>query len=194
MKIPKVSDDEIAAIKRLLRYEEGKVFWREDRNSRIKSGDRAGSLSSSGYRVIKLKGRPHKEHRIIWILINGTPPLDTLDHINGIKDDNRPSNLRELSHKENHRAHKNKKKGASSKYRGVHWSQQKWRALITTDGKLQHIGRFTSEIEAARAYDKKAIELGFDVQALNFKEEWDYESETQRISSDGTPIHGQQNV
>lgn len=54
------------------------------------------------------------------------------------------------------------KRTFSSKYRGVYWNRecQAWRARLWHDKKSQHIGNFKSEIEAAKAFDKRAREVG----------------------------------
>ena len=48
-----------------------------------------------------------------------------------------------------------------SKYVGVAWNRQteKWRATITKQGKFSHLGYFSIEEEAARAYDLEAGDL-----------------------------------
>lgn len=50
---------------------------------------------------------------------------------------------------------------ASSRYRGVSWikSRNKWQAGVKHKGKMYHAGRFTDELDAARAYDEKALEV-----------------------------------
>lgn len=66
------------------------------------------------------------------------------------------------------------KKPQSSRYRGVFWvkAERKFRAQVIHKKKLYHIGTFNSEIEAARAYNKKAKELKGDKAKLNvIKEE-----------------------
>jgi hypothetical protein len=174
MKPRKVSDADVALISSILEYRDGGVFWLENRGPNAKKGTRAGCVHSlSGYRIIGIKARTYREHRLCWLLVHGVMPSGGLDHINGIKTDNRVENLREASVIQNNRAFKTPRKGVSSKYRGVSFlkSYGKWVASIKKDGRSIHIGRFTSETEAGRAYDKKAIEFGFDVQALNFKQE-----------------------
>lgn len=49
----------------------------------------------------------------------------------------------------------------TSKYKGLHWDivTRKWRVEITKDGKRYKLGRFKCEIEAAKAYNTKALEL-----------------------------------
>ena len=171
MKIRKVSDEEIAEIQRLFRYEDGKVFWRADYGRRIKAGDRAGTLDKNGYRKIVIKKRPYGEHRLVWILIHGKAPADFLDHINGARGDNHIENLREATHAENLRAYRILRKNTSSKYRGVFFCNTygKFHSRAQVHRKNHHFGYFTCEVEAARAYDKGALKLGFAKEALNFK-------------------------
>ncbi len=50
----------------------------------------------------------------------------------------------------------------SSKFRGVSWSKKKkqWHAQIRVAGKLENLGFFDDEKEAARVFDTRAAELG----------------------------------
>jgi len=45
--------------------------------------------------------------------------------------------------------------GSSSKYKGVAWHKRrgKWQAYIKIGDKIRHLGVFTDELAAARAYD-----------------------------------------
>jgi hypothetical protein len=94
-------------------------------------------------------------HRAI---MNPAPGLVT-DHINRDGLDNRRANLRVCTHSEN-RKNSTKRRGASSQFLGVAWYKQtaKWHAQIAVDGRRRHLGFYTDEIEAARAYDAAAIE------------------------------------
>ena len=89
-----------------------------------------------------------------------------VDHKNGNGLDNRRCNLRPLHCSKNQLGFLTKRKKAKSKYRGVTWGG--WLATICKSGKRFYIGQFSTEIEAAMAYDKKAVELGFFNEALNF--------------------------
>lgn len=102
-------------------------------------------------------------------IVNANENKTIIDHINGNGLDNRIGNLRIVTKSENSRAFKLKKENSTSKYRGVFKpkSTQKWRARITLGGIDKHIGYYKTEIEAAMAYNKKAIELGFLPEALN---------------------------
>eukprot|EP00884_Botryococcus_braunii_P001467 jgi/Botrbrau1/11320/Bobra.0038s0080.1 len=59
----------------------------------------------------------------------------------------------------------------TSEYRGVSFyrSTNKWRAQIRSDRVSYCLGYFKTEEQAAKAYDKKLIELGGSLDKLNFK-------------------------
>lgn len=111
------------------------------------------------------KSHTIKMHRSIL----KAPINQQIDHINHNGLDNRKSNLRIVSfsvNAQNSCLHKNTK----SKYRGVyHQSDCKsWAARIGFNNETYHLGSFSSEIEAARAYDKKAEELFGEFAFVNF--------------------------
>jgi hypothetical protein len=87
------------------------------------------------------------------------PGQDT-DHVNGDKLDNRRSNLRTCHRQENTR-NVDKRSGGTSRFKGVHWhpGAQKWRAMICVNKRSIHIGYFSTQEEAAVAYNEKAREL-----------------------------------
>ena len=56
----------------------------------------------NGYRLYDLKGKIKSGHRIVWeAFIGNIPENYEIDHINGNRDDNRLTNLRLVTHKEN---------------------------------------------------------------------------------------------
>ena len=81
-----------------------------------------------------------------------------VDHINGNGLDNRKSNLRVVTPRQNTQNLKIKK---SSKYPGVSWNKnaQKWQVRIQLNGKIKHLGLFMDEREAAKAYEQACREL-----------------------------------
>jgi hypothetical protein len=97
------------------------------------------------------------------------PPHLYVDHKNRNGLDNRKSNLRLCTHFQNQQNRRPSLNG-KSKYKGVCWSKRhkKFRARITYNKKSFHLGLFDSEIDAAKAYDKKARELFGEFAYLNF--------------------------
>lgn len=117
-------------------------------------------------------GRPRKVylHRVLTKAGSG----QIVDHINRNSLDNRKSNLRIASSSINNiNRGKNKSwrgKPTSSKYKGVSWSNkgEKWHSYIWCDDERVHLGYFTEERDAARAYDAMAHELYGEYAYLNF--------------------------
>ena len=95
-----------------------------------------------------------------------------VDHIDGNKDNNSVSNLRMATISQN-QANSCKQPNTYSKYKGVTWDKHKnmWTSFIsqTINGKRKHIriGLFTTEKDAALAYDKSAIEAFGDFAKTN---------------------------
>lgn len=105
-------------------------------------------------------------HRFIL----NTPDGLYTDHINNDKLDNRKSNLRVCTQSEN-MANVLPIKNKSSKYKGVYLNKRenKWYVQARFKNKRVFIGIFDDEIEAAKAYDKKALELFGEFAKLNFE-------------------------
>lgn len=103
--------------------------------------------------------------------IMNAPKGKEVDHINHDTLDNRRCNLRVCTRSENNRNSK-KMKNTSSKYKGVSWYKtcKNWAAKIYINKKNLHIGYFSSEVEAAKAYDKKARDHFGTFANLNFPE------------------------
>lgn len=80
-----------------------------------------------------------------------------VDHVNHDGLDNRRSNLRVVTRTKNAQ-NQRPQEGCSSVFKGVslHKRNKKWQALIRVNRKLIYIGYFTSELDAARAYDAAA--------------------------------------
>lgn len=95
-------------------------------------------------------------HRVVLSRKLGYSDFQETDHKNQNKLDNRRGNLRPATCSQN-QGNKKAQKG-SSKFKGVSWYKRckKWRACIQSEGKNKHLGLFTDEIEAAKAYNKAA--------------------------------------
>ena len=83
--------------------------------------------------------------------------LLVVDHINNNKLDNRPENLQIVTQRVNN----SKDSISTSQYIGVSWekSYNKWRAEIRINGRSKFLGRFTQEIDAAKAYENELNKL-----------------------------------
>lgn len=98
------------------------------------------------------------------MIMNGKG-VDHIDH-NGLN--NMRSNLRFCSPREN-MMNTRKRKNTSSVYKGVnfHKRDKKWQAQIIINGKHIHLGYFNSEVNAAKAYNVRAMELFGEFANLN---------------------------
>lgn len=118
-------------------------------------------LSSQGYRAGTITGVRVCAHRVIIAMTTGKWP-DSVDHINGDRQDNRLSNLRVVSRAENAK-NAAKPRTNTSGHIGVGWRQDlgKWRASIGVKGKARHLGIFDSLEEAIAARAAADEEHGF---------------------------------
>ena len=123
-------------------------------------------LHSQGYATARIGSATVYMHHFIIKIPNG----HVTDHANGNKLDNRRSNLRTASKRQN--AYNSKMRtGTLSPYRGVTRDVKrngKWQANIRINGKRIHLGYFENDIDAARAYDRAAYEHHGEFAKLNF--------------------------
>lgn len=109
--------------------------------------------------------------KLIHRVVMHAPKGMDVDHINGDPLDNRKENLRICTRSENCR---NKKVRADSKsgFKGVYQTKSgRFQAYIGNPNKVSRnikLGTYDTPVEAARAYDKKAIELHGEYVYLNF--------------------------
>jgi hypothetical protein len=98
----------------------------------------------------------------------GAPPNLLVDHINRNTLDNRRSNLRACTHRENLQNRGSTKREGGSQYKGVSTRSGRVRAYITINGEFTALGGFSDEIRAAVAYDAAAREHFGEFAKLNF--------------------------
>ena len=117
----------------------------------------AGSIVGTnmrGYLNAQIDGRNYFLHRLAWLYVFGAMPEKQIDHKNGIKNDNRISNLREANNSQNGQNQRKPGKLNSSGFLGVsfHKKSGKWSARIAENKKTRNLGLFSAPEEAHRAY------------------------------------------
>lgn len=86
-------------VKELFEYSEGRLVRKVSRGN-TKTGATLNTKSSKGYIRVLVDGRRYTEHQLVWVYFNDYLP-DVIDHINGIKTDNRIENLRAVTVQQN---------------------------------------------------------------------------------------------
>jgi hypothetical protein len=156
-------------LRKRLRYEPetGKLFWLDyedmPNNWRARfAGKEAGTYTDEGYRQVRVDGISFQAHRVAYAIHHGEWPTMGVDHINGVKDDNRINNLRVVSHQDNLR-NSSMKSGNTSGVNGVHWHKAagKWQAQIMADNRRKHLGLFNTLEEAAAARKEASAKYGY---------------------------------
>ncbi|MGL4507581.1 MAG: HNH endonuclease signature motif containing protein [Aeromonas sobria] len=135
--------------KELLDYSEGILRWKS-RRGRIPAGAVAGCRDGGGYISVSVHGKMVRAHRIVYEMHFGRIPDGAeIDHINGIRHDNRIENLRLTSRSVNNR-NKAKQRNNTSGVTGVCWHTRtgKWQAIFMS----KYLGLFETIEEAKSAY------------------------------------------
>lgn len=129
----------------------GTVYAREKRDH-VVVGQEVGWLDDRGYRRFILCGLLFFTHRVVWFVAKGRWPKAEIDHINGVRNDNRLTNLREVSALQNSYS---KKKRGSAPYKGITWYARRktWQAQICVNYEHVHLGYRKDPKEAALLYD-----------------------------------------
>lgn len=148
----------IERLKALFYYKDGKLYNRVSRGS-AKRDTEAGYVAEDGYRRVRVDGKYFYIHRLIWWLLTGKEVPEDLfiDHIDGNRLNNLITNLRLATALEN-QYNKARQDNGTSSYKGVWFDKAKdvWKASIRFKEKRHYIGQFSSELDAALAYDEYA--------------------------------------
>lgn len=101
-------------------------------------------------------------HRVAWFLFHNKEPEGEIDHINGVRSDNRICNLRDVDRKTNAKNHKVRKDNFSG-IRGVDWHPlcNKWQVRIQVDGVRKVLGYFSDLEEAKQVKMDAELEAKF---------------------------------
>lgn len=143
-------------LKELLHYDPGTGLftWLVCKTNATKVGDVAGSVEKKGYVVISIVNQRYKAHRLAWLYMTGKWPLDQIDHINGVKNDNRFVNFREASNIFNTQNQRRPRVNNSLGILGVNYrdDQKRYCATICVNAKKIHLGSYKTPEEASAAY------------------------------------------
>ena len=175
--MPRYQKPDAKILPELLIYhaDTGKLFWRKRSREFFKSDSSCArwnalhawkeaftSLHSEGYLQGSILCKNLIAHRVIIAMQIGEWPRCSVDHINGIKSDNRISNLRcvtDLENRQNLPLSKANKSGAIGVY--FHKKRRKWTAQIRVRGEKIHLGIFQNKSEAIAARKDADKKYGF---------------------------------
>ncbi len=135
----------------------GFFFWLISPRYDVLVGDRAGNFDGKYWRL-RYKHKNYKASRVAWLMVYGEWPTLQVDHINGIKTDDRITNLRQASNSENLRNRPATKKNKLG-VKGVSRTRYSYVAQISVNGENKRLGSFKTVEAAKQAYNKAAIVL-----------------------------------
>lgn len=153
----KVNADDLTIdrLKEVLSYdhETGDFIWLVTRGRNAPAGTKASqSVNSGGYRHIHVDGVSYKAHRLAWFYVYGVWPKLGLDHINGVKHDNRVATLREATRQQNRlNSRKWRTSHKKSKYHGV--------VFFNVGGRTGWRGKFGTKHSKIYATEEEAHEF-----------------------------------
>lgn len=129
-------------------------FTRIKAVSAAKPGTKISHKDSKGHIQVRIDGCMYSGHRLAWLYVYGEWPKGHIDHINGIRSDNRIANLRDVTITENAQNIRNPRINNKTGLLGVSWkaSAKKYVAQIQIHGKVKYLGLFSDPHGAHEAY------------------------------------------
>lgn len=142
--------------------DDGVLVRSNPRSKKSKDGRTGTSVSSDGYRYVGLDYKKYPEHRIVWALFHNKIPETSIDHIDGNKSNNHPSNLRLCSQSQN-RQNINTPRANTTGVTGVYLEKRtkfpSWYAQIKVGKERINLGTFDSLDKAVAA--RREAELSY---------------------------------
>ena len=161
IKEAKLDQDEL---KRQLHYDSlTGIFTRlESFSPRINVGDIAGCETSRGYIHISINGILYQAHRLAFLWMTGSWPIDQVDHNDRIKSNNQWNNLNEATHQENS-INKPKQSNNTTGVTGVFYDKRdkRWLAHININRKYTVLGYFAEKSDAINARKDAELRYGY---------------------------------
>ncbi|QHQ14530.1 hypothetical protein GMW39_00715 [Pectobacterium parmentieri] len=155
---------DLSVLRQLLNYDpDSGVFTWKERPAYFRayktwnkkySGTVAGKTNRDGYIQISIRNVSYRAHRLAWLFVNNEDPGELIiDHINGVRNDNRINNLRKTTYSGNAHNKGCQKNNTSSGIKGVHWNKRdrRFNASIHINKKHHYLGSFKTAEEAAMA-------------------------------------------
>lgn len=152
-------------------YDDGKLIWRElnsdttlsknyKRHNTLFAGKVFGKINKYGYVRAGFLGKTLSVHRMVFLYHKGYLP-EFIDHIDGVRNNNRIENLRPATKSQNSWNRRINGAWRSSKFKGAvyHKASGKWTSNIRKHGRNIYLGLFNSPEEAHAAYCKASEEL-----------------------------------
>lgn len=141
----------------------GRHLFTSDREHKRWNGRYGGKTAFSPNRNGYLDGMVFRQmqraHRVAWAIYYGVWPTHDIDHINGVRTDNRISNLRSVDRRANSRNQKLRSTNKSG-VMGVCRIRGRWRAYINVK-RATHIGTYDTFDEAVEARRQAERRLGY---------------------------------
>lgn len=142
-------------LKSVLHYDPdtGIFTWLQNKQKSL-VGKIAGSVSVTGYIRIMVRAHEYRAHRLAWFYTYVAWPSIDVDHINGIRSDNRICNLREATLEHNAQNLKRPRKQNKSGFLGVKPTKngERFMAHLAYGGKNYYLGTFDTAEQAHATY------------------------------------------
>ena len=140
---------------KIFEYKNGELFWKKPFGKKTKVGQKAGSKQSLGYLQVSINKKKYLLQRIIFVMHHGYFPKE-VDHINGVKSDNRIENLRDVTRSQNIN-NKSKPITNTSGTKNVyfHPSRNKWQVKLFIHGVSKSFGYY-DDLELATLVSQEA--------------------------------------
>lgn len=141
-------------LKSILFYNPDTGGFNRIKNVKGMKQDHVGWVNNKGYLRTGIKRKEYMIHRLAWLYVYGVMPKNQIDHINGVRSDNRICNLRESTNAENQQNQRKPKSNNQSGFLGVLMCKRdgNFKARIGINGEYKWLGIFNTAIEAHEAY------------------------------------------